>query len=223
MRSAAGGRSCMLATAAALDGRVRGQARHHSRACDAEVVVTRSEQWPELWPSGAERIIDAAAVHAAVAAQAERLEQRLRAHDRVTLMALMNGGLYPAMALARRLRRPLLMDHVYATRYRGQMTGGELHWGRRPGPVEGTVLLVDDIFDEGHTLKAVRDQLIDDGAEAVITAVLTIKVHERGLPRDWVDEAALTVPDRYVFGCGMDWQGYWRQLDEIWALPEPPA
>lgn len=182
--------------------------------------MSQAEQWPEHWPVGAERILDATTVADALSAQAQRLEQRLSAHERVTLMVLMNGGLYPAVELARRLKRPLLMDHVHATRYRGRTSGGELHWGRRPAPVDGAVLLVDDIFDEGHTLKAVREQLLADGAEEVITAVLTVKAHDRGLPRDWVDDAALTVPDRYVFGCGMDWQGYWRQLDEIWALPE---
>lgn len=182
----------------------------------------RAGRWPGRWPDGADCLIDRTAVAAALDRQAARLMERLRDHQRVTLMAVMNGGLYPTVELARRLDRPLLMDHLHATRYRGRTTGAELHWGRWPSAVEGTILLVDDIFDEGHTLHAVRERLLADGAEQVITAVLTLKAHDRGLPRDWVDDAALTVPDRYVFGCGMDWHGYWRQLDEIWALPEVP-
>ena len=181
--------------------------------------MNRSETWPGRWPAQAERILDAGAIARALDAQAARLIERLRQCDRVTLMALMNGGLYPTVELARRMDRPLLMDHLHATRYRGRTSGGELHWGRMPAPVAGTILLVDDIFDEGYTLKAVREKLLQDGAEQVLTAVLTVKAHDRGLPRDWVDDAALQVPDRYVFGCGMDWHGYWRQLDEIWALP----
>ena len=185
--------------------------------------MDRSERWPGRWPDRAERLMDAGTVGRALDAQAKRLEQRLSDHERVTLMVLMNGGLYPAVELARRLARPLLMDHVHATRYRGRTSGGSLHWGRWPNAVEGTILLVDDIFDEGHTLQAVRAKLMEDGAESVVTAVLTIKDHDRGLPRDWVDDAAMVVPDRYVFGCGMDWHGYWRQLDEIWALPAETA
>lgn len=184
--------------------------------------MSRAEQWPGQWPAGAESIVSASEVASALDEQAVRLTDRLRARERVTLLTLMNGGLYPAVELARRMDRPLLMDYVHATRYRGRTSAGELHWVRWPGLLSGTVLLVDDIFDEGYTMRAVRDKLLQEGTEEVITAVLTVKNHARGLARDWVDDAALTVPDRYVFGCGMDWHGYWRQLDEIWALPAEP-
>ena len=172
------------------------------------------------WPSGSERLIDSATVSAALDRQAERLTERLAGRDEVTLMVLMNGGLYPAVQLSRRLRFPFRMDHVYATRYRDRTVGGKLDWVRWPNNVRGSVILVDDIFDEGHTMDAVRGRLLEEGAAEVCTAVLTLKEHDRGLARDWVDDAALRVPDRYVFGCGMDWNGYWRQLDEIWALPD---
>lgn len=180
--------------------------------------VNRPERFPGRWPAGSDRILGAAEVSAALDRQAERLTRRLGDRADVTLMALMNGGLYPTVELARRLDFPFRMDHVHATRYRGATFGGELQWGRWPQSIGGCVVLVDDIFDEGHTLQAVRQRLLDDGAEQVITAVLALKQHDRGLPRDWIDDAALAVPDRYVFGCGMDWQGYWRQLDDIWAL-----
>lgn len=180
--------------------------------------MTRSDRWPAQWPDGAERLLDADTIGKALDQQAERLTDRLAEHDRVTLLVLMNGGMYPAVELARRLDRPLLFDHVHATRYRGKTSGGDLKWGRWPEAVEGTILLVDDIFDEGYTMQAVRQRLLDDGAEQVVTVALATKLHDRGLARDWVDDAALTLPDRYVFGCGMDWHGYWRQLDEIWAI-----
>lgn len=185
--------------------------------------MRRLERWSGRWPEGSERLLDAGTVAAALDAQAERLGLRLQGRDPVTFMVLMNGGLYPAVELARRLEFPFRMDHVYATRYRDQTTGGALDWVRWPTSVAGSVVLIDDIFDEGHTMNAVRERLLADGADEVITAVLALKEHDRGLDRDWVDDVALLVPDRYVFGCGMDWNGYWRQLDEIWALPEPGA
>jgi hypoxanthine phosphoribosyltransferase len=172
----------------------------------------------ERWPENAEVLISRERVAGALDQQARRLELRLADVTNLTLMILMNGGLYPGLELARRLHRPFRLDYVHATRYRDQLEGGQLRWDRWPSRVEGTILLVDDIFDEGLTLQAVKQRLMDDGAEAVLTVTLTTKQHDRGLPRDWVDDAALEVPDRYVFGCGMDWHGYWRQLDDIWAI-----
>ena len=145
--------------------------------------MVQPERWPGSWPAGAELLIAVDQVAAALDQQAARLEHRLKDHDRVTLMVLMNGGLYPSVELARRIQRPILMDHVHATRYRGATRGGDLHWGRWPSLVEGTILLVDDIFDEGYTLQAVREKLLEDGADAVITVVLALKQHQRGLPR----------------------------------------
>ncbi len=180
--------------------------------------MTRRQRWPERWPEGAKRLLDASLISQALDRQAERLTASLDDSERVTMMVLMNGGMYPAVELARRIDRPLLFDHVHATRYRGHTSGGDLKWGRWPDAIEGTIVLVDDIFDEGYTLQAVRQRLLDNGAERVLTVVLATKLHDRGLDRDWVDDAALSVPDRYIFGCGMDWHGYWRQLDEIWAI-----
>jgi len=172
----------------------------------------------ERWPEGAEELIGRDQVASALDRQAERLERQLSGETDLTLMVLMNGGIYPAVELARRLRCPFRIDYVHATRYRDRTEGGELHWDRWPSRVGGTIVLIDDIFDEGLTLQSVKQRLIEDGAKAVLTVALTIKQHDRGLPRGWVDDAALEVPDRYVFGCGMDWHGYWRQLDSIWAI-----
>lgn len=170
-------------------------------------------------PEGAERLFDAAEVAAAYDALAERLDAVLP-DGPILLLTVMNGGLFPAVELARRLDRPLAMDYVHATRYRGGTRGGEIDWIRWPQLPEASqpVLLVDDIFDEGHTLAAVRERIA--AQHPVTTAVLALKRHERGLPRDWIDHYGLEVPDRYVFGCGMDHAEQWRELPEIWALPE---
>ena len=172
------------------------------------------------WPEQAECIVPASEVSAALDRQAQRLDAILPHDQPVTVVVMMNGGMYPAMQLTRRLQRPLRFEYVHATRYRGQRTGGEIEWIHVPGPerLQGHLLLIDDIFDEGHTMQAVRDRLLRNGAGSVHSAVLALKRHDRGLSRDLVDDHALEVPDRYVFGCGMDLHGYWRQLDEIWAV-----
>lgn len=173
------------------------------------------------FPAGADELYDEAAVAEAMDGMAARLEAGL-AEGPVCLWAVMNGGMYPAVDLSRRLQRPLTLDYVHASRYRGATSGGQVQWLHWPEalPVEGTVILVDDIFDEGHTLAAIRERLATATSARVITAVLARKRHRRGLDRGWVDLHALEVPDRYVFGCGMDYQEHWRHLKGIWALPE---
>lgn len=171
-------------------------------------------------PAGAEELYDEVAVAEAMDGMAVRLEADL-AEGPVCIWAVMNGGMYPAVDLSRRLQRPLTLDYVHASRYRGTTSGGMVKWLHWPDalPAAGTVVLVDDIFDEGHTLAAIRERLAAATSTRVLTAVLARKRHQRGLDRDWVDHHALEVPDRYVFGCGMDYREHWRHLPGIWALP----
>jgi len=178
----------------------------------------RYESLPH-WPVGAYKVLDQATIQAGMDELARRVDAQLGDDEPITVMAIMNGGLIPAADLVRRLQRPLKMDYVHATRYRNERFGSELDWRRWPDSIQGTIVLVDDIFDEGHTMAAVRERLMDEGATRVITAVAACKQHDRGLARDWVDAYGFVLPDAYVFGYGLDYQGLWRQLDEIWALP----
>jgi hypoxanthine phosphoribosyltransferase len=109
---------------------------------------------------------------------------------------------------------------VHATRYRGGLHGHELEYRVPPRlDLEGQhVLVVDDIFDEGHTLAAIKGSVEKRKAASVRLAALVRKDHDRGLPRDYVDFVGLDVPDVYVFGCGMDAYEEWRHLDCIMAL-----
>ena len=170
------------------------------------------------WPSSARRLYDSHAISKALDEQAKRLASQVAEGEEVTLMALMNGGLMPAAELAKRLCFPFRFDYLHATRYREARVGQDLHWIRKPSKVSGTVIVVDDIFDEGYTMAAVKEALEEAGADRVLTIVAVRKQHERGLPRDWVDDFALEVPDEYVFGFGMDLDGLWRQLDSIWSV-----
>lgn len=173
------------------------------------------------WPEGAQSLFTPEEVSHAFDAQAERIARLVGSNDVLSLIALMKGGMYPAIELGRRLDRALRIDYVHASRYREATSGGAIHWQHWPENFcpGDHVVLVDDIFDEGYTMQAVVNRLQEQGVQHVTTAVLVRKQHDRGLDRDWVDDHALEVPDRYVFGCGMDYQGLWRQLDGIWALP----
>jgi len=141
------------------------------------------------------------------------------------LLGVMTGGLYPLMRLADRLHGDFLMDYCHATRYAGGTKGGGLQWRETPhfSLTDHTVIIVDDIYDEGLTLQAVADYCRKAGAFRVATAVMVVKERQPAAgiaPPDFT--TGLTVPDRYVFGCGMDVYGRWRHLPAIYALPELP-
>ena len=136
------------------------------------------------------------------------------------VLVVMIGGLFPAVKLLERLDFPLEVDYIHATRYRGGVRGGELQWRARPTHAlhERTVLVVDDILDEGTTLAAVVADCVQKGARKVYTAVLTDKQHPRERSLERADFTGLPLPDRYVFGSGMDYKGFHRNVPGIYAV-----
>lgn len=140
--------------------------------------------------------------------------------ERAVFLTVMNGALMFAGQLALSIRTDLEFDYVHATRYRGATSGSELHWLREPtAKLAGrTVLLVDDILDEGQTLKAVRDDCLRRGAKRVLIASLCCKNHNRLVDGIASDFNGVVLPDRYVFGYGMDYHEQGRNLPAIYAL-----
>ena len=142
-------------------------------------------------------------------------------HDQFPVfLTLMHGGMLFAARLALEMGIDAEFDYLHATRYHGETKGSGLAWLHRPATIiEGrSVLLVDDILDEGHTLKAVRDWCEDQGAIKVKIAVMTTKQHDRCVTGLKADYSGLYVPDRYIFGYGMDINEHGRNLPGIYAL-----
>jgi hypoxanthine phosphoribosyltransferase len=135
------------------------------------------------------------------------------------VMCVMGGAVVFSGQLLPKLNFPLEFDYVQASRYHNQTSGKQLVWKVEPTKnVFGrTVLLLDDILDEGHTLAAIKEKCLAQGAKEVIIAVLVEKELNKAKPIT-ADFVGLTVPDRYVFGCGMDVYGWWRNLPAIYAL-----
>lgn len=140
--------------------------------------------------------------------------------DRPLLLTIMHGGMIFAGQLALELGIDVQFDYLHATRYRGETQGGGLVWLRRPTvPLAGRrVLLVDDILDEGPTLAEVRRWCREEGAADVRIAVLAWKRHGRVVDDLAPDYVGVEVPDRYVFGFGMDFYEQGRNLPAIYAL-----
>ncbi len=137
------------------------------------------------------------------------------------ILTVMNGGLVPTAEIISRLDFPLEQDYLHASRYRGSTKGGGLLWKRQPEParIAGRhVLVIDDILDEGYTLLAIRTALMQFDPASLAVAALCEKLHGRRAAGANAEYIGLTVEDRYVFGCGMDYKQYWRQLPAIYAV-----
>lgn len=172
----------------------------------------------------AERLHDHATLEAAVARIGAAITRALDG-ERAVFLTVMNGGMFFAAPLALAIACDLEFDYVHATRYGGTTVGREIEWRRRPQTslAGRTVILADDILDEGHTLAALRDYCIAEGARRVLIAVLCEKRHDRRVPGLQADFVGVEVPDRYVFGYGLDYFGQGRNLPAIYGLPENGA
>jgi hypoxanthine phosphoribosyltransferase len=141
------------------------------------------------------------------------------ATKRPVVICVMGGGVVFAGQLLTRLSFPLELDYVHASRYQNNTVGLTLDWKALPKlDLSGrTVLIVDDILDEGITLLAIQEKCLALGATQVLSAVLVEKTldHTKPIRADFV---GLLVPNRYVFGYGMDAYGWWRNLSSIYAL-----
>ncbi|PTD97628.1 hypoxanthine-guanine phosphoribosyltransferase [Pseudothauera lacus] len=176
-----------------------------------EIIRTREE---------ADCLADAAAVEAALGRMAADISARLRDSNPL-VYTVMNGGLILAGQLIPRLDFPLETAYLHATRYGLATRGTLLDWRVRPTQDlrNRSVLVLDDILDEGHTLAAIIEHLREEGAREVLSAVLVHKLHERkAYPGMRADFTGLDIADRFLFGCGMDYKGYWRNAPGIYAV-----
>lgn len=166
----------------------------------------------------ADLLYSEADVEKALDVMAGRINALLFDRAPIVLCAL-NGAIVAAGKLLTRLTMPVTVDAICASRYRNTTLGGEvIDWRLVPqAPLAGrTVLIVDDILDEGHTLLAMRDYCLAQGAASVYTAVLADKELDRSKPIV-ADFVGLKVENRYLFGYGMDYKGFLRNAPGIYA------
>ncbi len=168
----------------------------------------------------AELVYDAETINAAIETLARQLTERLQGKSPVVL-CVMQGGLMFTARIMSYLPLDAEFDYIHASRYGEGTRGSEINWLAYPKLklANRSVLILDDILDEGHTLAAIEQYCREQGASDVTSAVLLQKKHDRLMPEMHCDFVALEVEDRYVFGYGMDYKGRLRHLDCIYALP----
>ena len=167
-------------------------------------------------------IFDGATISYALDVLADKLETHLQDLNPL-MLCVMNGGIVFTGHLVTRLRFDLDLDYIHATRYRNQTKGGAvLNWLAEPhiSLKDRTVVILDDILDEGITLDEIIKYCKAKGAKEVISVVLLRKIHERCIAGVDCDYTALEVDDRYVFGFGMDYKGGLRHLNGIYAVDD---
>jgi hypoxanthine phosphoribosyltransferase len=169
----------------------------------------------------AEEIVNPVAVQAAVKHVADVLNARFGdAKDAFPLvLGVMGGAVVFTGHLLPQLAFPLEFDYIHVSRYGDEDQGGRVIWKVIPRPnVAGrTIIVLDDILDEGETLAQVKQRLLDMGAAEVLITVFADKSLKRSKPIK-ADIVGLTIPDKFVVGFGMDVYGYWRNLPGLWAI-----
>ena len=168
----------------------------------------------------AELIISAEAVQAALRRVADGINAVL-ADQHPLVLSVMGGAVVFTGQLLPMLDFPLDFDYLHVSRYGSDKQGGELHWKVAPREnVRGKVVLVlDDILDEGETLHAIRQRVMELGASKFYSAVFADKANGKDKPIR-ADFVGMELPNRFVFGYGMDIHGAWRNLPAIYAVRE---
>ncbi|MDE3020755.1 MAG: hypoxanthine-guanine phosphoribosyltransferase [Pseudomonadota bacterium] len=180
-----------------------------------------------MTPEAAESLLESAVcvagtekIERALSDMAMAISNRLEKSNPV-ILPVMTGALIFAGHLLPKLTFPLEIDYLQANRYGQNMTGGRVHWRIEPRiDLHGrSVLILDDILDKGITLEAVCKKMASYGASEVLTAVFVNKrlAASRNMKADFI---GLELPDRFLFGFGLDIYGYWRNLPRIYAIPE---
>ncbi|MFK8030529.1 MAG: hypoxanthine-guanine phosphoribosyltransferase [Gammaproteobacteria bacterium] len=185
------------------DNRLLTPGEYATVAANSDVLLTRDE------------------IESAYHSLAVQLDKRFEGTLPVILPVMM-GGLIPAVGILRHLSIPHRLDYVHTSRYGHAEAGGELNWKVPPSStlIDQDVVVVDDIFDQGTTLAAVVGKLRELPVASVTTVVLARKIHDRVLTSLRPDLIGVEVPDRFVFGCGLDYHGGLRHLPDLHAIAE---
>ncbi|MFM1902758.1 MAG: hypoxanthine phosphoribosyltransferase [Planctomycetota bacterium] len=138
------------------------------------------------------------------------------------VVGVLTGSIVLVADLIRRLEGPVQVSMVWASSYRGTATRPgelELRLDLLPDLSGYDVLLVDDIFDTGRTLAALLRELRSRGAARVRSLVLLRKQGraEVAIEPDYV---GFEIPDEFVVGYGLDFDGVWRHLPYLAVLDD---
>jgi hypoxanthine phosphoribosyltransferase len=138
----------------------------------------------------------------------------------LTIIGILTGSVVLMADLIRLIDLPMRVGVLQASSYRGATTtrGDLVINADLMLDIRGRdVLLVDDIFDTGHTLKRVMDKMQDFGPASLRSAVLLRKKARQEVEYD-PDFVAFDIPDEFVVGYGLDFEDMYRNLPYLASL-----
>lgn len=155
-----------------------------------------------------------------------RLAQEIFAHygkQPLTIIGIMTGSIMLMADLIRMLEMPLRVGVIQTSSYREGTARGELKINDSMMlDIRGRdVLLIDDIFDTGHTLDGVVDRIRQFEPRSLKSAVLLCKTGRQEVEYQ-PDFVTFDIPDEFVIGYGLDYEDEYRNLPYIGSLECPP-
>ena len=169
--------------------------------------------------NNSELLIEKKAVDSSMEKMSKKIEAEL-GDKNLIILTIMNGGLYPTALFMRYFQSNCELDYIHLSRYGNKTTGGLPYWHRKPQKniKNRNVLVIDDILDQGITLGEAIRECHDSGAKSVYSAVMVKKniSIRKGIQES--DFYAINLPNKYLFGSGLDYHGQFRNLDGIFAL-----
>ena len=152
-----------------------------------------------------------------IAALAVTLNKHYK-NQAATILPVMTGVIPFAGYLLPKLDFNIHVSYAHVSRYQNNVGGDAMNTIHFPMDEEvngKNILIVDDIHDEGKTLKFIHDKLLTQGARDIKSAVLFNKAIEHKV--GYADFFCLEVPDSYVYGFGLDFNGIGRNIPHLYA------
>ena len=162
--------------------------------------------------------ISSADIDAAVARVAAEIMLEYRYDDPILLVTL-NGAIVFAVDLMKQLDFPCRISCVKISSYSGTESTGTINSliGLNEDIRGKRILILEDIVDTGRTYVHLHQMLTEAGAKDVRIATMTMKpdAYKADLPVHYV---GFNIPNKFVVGRGLDYDGYGRNLPDIYQV-----
>lgn len=171
------------------------------------------------WGKNCELLISQEEIQQKLSEVAAKIEEDFKGEEIILLM-VMKGAVCVTADLIRHLNLPCTLEYMKASSYgqKGTKRGELTFTGLDRLDLKGkNVLVVDDIFDSGHTMKGIVDKVQEMQPKTLKTFVAVSKKVERDISYR-PDYILFEIENRFVIGYGLDYKEYFRGLPGIYAF-----
>jgi hypoxanthine phosphoribosyltransferase len=159
-------------------------------------------------------------IDTAITTVAAQLNEDYKENPPLILVTL-NGAIVFAADLLKQLRFPSVLSCIKLSSYQGTSSTETMKTliGLNEDVKDKRVLIIEDIVDTGKTYQTLVDLLTEQGAKEIRIATLTMKpdAYKLDLPVHYI---GISIPDKFVVGRGLDYDGLGRNLTDIYQLYE---